>query len=252
MRISPDDQVTRIAAVAARTPRLVRCEGTESEKREYLAGSTERGWSLARKAARGDFLISVTKGRNPEIVSVTEVHDIASDGAAVWKPQTDIPIVPPVRLKTVNDRVRQPGDRALQIQDTWQTLEGTRAVAFLSALKEVIAEARLERFTEGERLLKECRRRSAALREASLRHSDGLCQACDVDLSDSFGPDAYLVLHVHHINPMSTRPEGRTTTSIDETLVLCPTCHVLLHHPGAPEDLDGLRRAWAKAGTNTR
>jgi 5-methylcytosine-specific restriction protein A len=53
------------------------------------------------------------------------------------------------------------------------------------------------------------------------------CQACGINLEKKFGSSQFNVYECHHILPLHT--SGETKTSINDLALLCPTCHRIAH-----------------------
>ncbi|HWB54594.1 MAG TPA: HNH endonuclease [Tepidisphaeraceae bacterium] len=66
------------------------------------------------------------------------------------------------------------------------------------------------------------RKRNLSLARKRKKMDDFKCQACGFKLQIA----GMFVLDVHHINPLSL---GRTRTSIEDIISLCPTCHRIAH-----------------------
>ena len=53
------------------------------------------------------------------------------------------------------------------------------------------------------------------------------CQACGINFEKAFGSSQFNVYECHHILPLHTT--GDTKTSINDLVLLCPTCHRIAH-----------------------
>ena len=77
------------------------------------------------------------------------------------------------------------------------------------------------------------------LRVAALAARGSRCECCGVSFKEALGRDGDRVLHIHHLRPLHSG-EGRAPT-IEDVLVLCPTCHELAHIIEHPSTLARLR-----------
>lgn len=73
--------------------------------------------------------------------------------------------------------------------------------------------------------------RDRAARAVCLRHHGYTCQACDADLTKTYGPElGRRAIHVHHIVPMAEQGgEGYHLDPINDLVPLCPNCHNVIH-----------------------
>lgn len=53
------------------------------------------------------------------------------------------------------------------------------------------------------------------------------CQACSINLEKTFGSKNYNVYECHHLLPLHAT--GKTKNSINDLVLLCPTCHRIAH-----------------------
>lgn len=233
--------VSRIQTMARANASIVRCDGTFAEHRTYLEGSKDLGWKLAGRPVRGDLLLSVIgSGRSRVIVSVCRVEKMER-GSAVWANETDVTISPPVPWLSVMGASGLP-----RSGQAWSVLTESKRSAFLDALIQVLRSNADVANKEGKRQLTSCRRRSRANRQLKLDEAGGVCAGCNVNLRAGFGARGDRGLEVHHLTPLSTQDEGEVMTSLSDLIVLCATCHRLLH--ADPElNLDTLRAGWISA-----
>jgi hypothetical protein len=83
--------------------------------------------------------------------------------------------------------------------------------------------------------------RSRALRDASMRLADGICSICHYDFKNILGGRGKCVLQVHHLKQLSARDRPRKTL-LNDLLVVCANCHLLLHSDrGRPLSPSSLR-----------
>ena len=112
---------------------------------------------------------------------------------------------------------------------SWGVLTDGPAADFIAALCAEIRDSQDLGETEGATQLKSCRRRSAANRRKALDLAKGICKACGTDLRRAFGVRGDRGLEVHHKTPLSHRPRGPVVTRLSDLVVICATCHRLLH-----------------------
>ena len=64
-------------------------------------------------------------------------------------------------------------------------------------------------------------------RAAKLLRHGTCCSACGTDYGRRAGGLGVHALDVHHLDPLGTRGEG--ITSLEELVVVCASCHRMLH-----------------------
>ena len=216
-------EVRRIAKLARHDATLVRCDGTPSELTDYRAGSDLVGWQCSSTPRRHDLLIStVGQGRMRMIVSICLVESVSRTGAALWEWDTDVSIKPAVMWHETMQAARLP-TRA------WPSSNGADLHAVIDGLADCLERQADVSVTEGARQLRACRERSAINRTKMLERAVGTCEACRVNLRELFGVRGDRGLEVHHRVPLSKRAPGPVRTSLSELMVLCATCHRLIH-----------------------
>lgn len=72
------------------------------------------------------------------------------------------------------------------------------------------------------------RSRNGQLREAAIRQSRGVCEACLRDFSVLLGGLGARALQVHHKNQLA-QSDNEVITSLDDLAVLCANCHCIVH-----------------------
>jgi len=55
------------------------------------------------------------------------------------------------------------------------------------------------------------------------------CAACDLSLGERYGPYADGLIHVHHVQPVSTYATPRRINPAIDLIPLCPNCHAVIH-----------------------
>jgi hypothetical protein len=101
---------------------------------------------------------------------------------------------------------------------------------------------------EGKRLLCLHRRRerkpglARAKRREVLKQTGRLaCAACDGDYEETYGPGAFRVFEVHHLNPFEELKDVETITTLDQLALVCANCHRVLHRTRPPLEIGELR-----------
>lgn len=90
------------------------------------------------------------------------------------------------------------------------------------------------------------RSRSATLREAALRKSAGVCEACGVNFAALLGGLGTRALQVHHKNQLANS-DTEVITSMADLAVLCANCHSLVHADAErPTPVEQLQAMWRK------
>ncbi|WP_406736229.1 MrcB family domain-containing protein [Thioclava sp. GXIMD4215] len=89
--------------------------------------------------------------------------------------------------------------------------------------------------------------RSPNVRKAVLKAKPPACECCGIDPKRDYGfsgPPLETPLDVHHAAPLFGLAEGETRRYKipEDFMVLCPTCHRMIHKTGSPSDLKGLKR----------
>lgn len=88
--------------------------------------------------------------------------------------------------------------------------------------------------------------RSQSVRKSVLKCKPPICECCGLDPELDFGFDGRVhetPLDIHHSEPLRGLSEGETRRYRipDDFMVLCPTCHRMIHKLDDPSDLSGLR-----------
>lgn len=89
--------------------------------------------------------------------------------------------------------------------------------------------------------------RAPNVRLPVLKKRGAKCEGCNLDPQQQYdfqGPLKNTPLDIHHTRPISGMAEGesRRYKIPDDFLVLCPTCHRVIHKQTDPSDLDQLRQ----------
>lgn len=89
--------------------------------------------------------------------------------------------------------------------------------------------------------------RSPKVRKDIFKVKPPICECCGIDPRRDYGfngPAYETPLDVHHAAPLHGLAEGETRRYKvpDDFMVLCPTCHRMIHKIGAPSDLQKLKK----------
>lgn len=85
-------------------------------------------------------------------------------------------------------------------------------------------------------------------KEAIGRHGT-ICFGCGKTMEEMYGKIAKGFIHIHHVRPISTVPEG-SQPDIDDLLPLCPNCHAVVHLKRPPFSIDELKELIGKNSTS--
>ncbi len=91
-------------------------------------------------------------------------------------------------------------------------------------------------FSEGKvvSLLADRFERNPEARRVCLAHYGYACRACDITMSDLYGPLGENFIHVHHRVPLSDIREEYQLDPIRDLVPVCPNCHAMLHRSEIP------------------
>ncbi|MGP3726064.1 MrcB family domain-containing protein [Cereibacter sphaeroides] len=89
--------------------------------------------------------------------------------------------------------------------------------------------------------------RSPKVRKSVLKSKPAVCECCGLDPKRDYGfngPAFEAPLDIHHATPLYTLMEGETRRYKvpDDFMVLCPTCHRMIHKTTNSSDLAALKR----------
>lgn len=71
--------------------------------------------------------------------------------------------------------------------------------------------------------------RNRRARAHCIKHYGPICQACDIDFGERYGPSADGFIHVHHRKPISETDEEYRVNPIEDLVPVCPNCHAVIH-----------------------
>jgi len=92
--------------------------------------------------------------------------------------------------------------------------------------------------------------RSRKLRNRAMDNAGGLCSVCDVDFGKLLDGRGVRVLQVHHKKMMKDR-KGPSETKLDDLVVVCANCHLLIHlDPTKAISVPKLRRMLGRPARN--
>ncbi len=78
--------------------------------------------------------------------------------------------------------------------------------------------------------------------QAIKEHFGYICMACGLNPAEEYGKNMKGIMEAHHKKPYAEIEAGESrTVEPDDFLILCPTCHRLIHKLASPDDLDGLK-----------
>ena len=240
--VSDEQTAMAIEALSATGPSLHRCDGTRAELAAWQDGSHELGWTIhGGKPRVGDLLVGVvgraSRRRIVNVNRVESVHRRQDTWFTTWDDKTDVHVAPTAAWGAVLDRMAPLAPRS------WDVLTDGLAADFIAALCAEIRDRQDVGKSEGASQLRSCRRRSAVNRREALDAAKGICKACGTDLRRAFGVRGDRGLEVHHKTPLSRRPKGPVVTRLSDLVVLCATCHRLLHADPSL-DLTALQDEW--------
>lgn len=71
--------------------------------------------------------------------------------------------------------------------------------------------------------------RNQAARRKCLTHHGARCMVCGLDFEARYGNIGRGFIHVHHIVPLASVPEGYRLDPLTDLVPVCPNCHAMLH-----------------------
>lgn len=83
--------------------------------------------------------------------------------------------------------------------------------------------------------------RDAKARKACIAHYSAICQVCDCDFGDTYGPIGKGFIHVHHRVHLSKIAKEYEVDPIKDLVPVCPNCHAMLHCGKQPPTVEELR-----------
>lgn len=259
-------QLRELVTASGEDIRVLRCDGGPDDLRRYKQTLREAvddqtsvatrvggpktvtrdefiGWKVRGDARVGDLLLSIYGEHRKYAVDLAPVTHVLKKPHGVtegvlYDVDRDVIIAPLLPMELVYPRMKQP----LRPR-WWAPLAGERARDLLEALAVGVEQRHDLGDVEARKLTGECAKfcRSAANREAALLAAHGKCAGCDLVWGRHFGDYA---LDVHHRQPLGRVPrtQMKVVTKLSDLIVLCPTCHRLIHkRMDEPDPLDALR-----------
>jgi len=71
--------------------------------------------------------------------------------------------------------------------------------------------------------------RNAKARAACLKHHGYRCKVCDLLFVEVYGELGINFIHVHHLNPISSKKKSYKVDPKRDLVPVCPNCHAMLH-----------------------
>jgi 5-methylcytosine-specific restriction protein A len=88
--------------------------------------------------------------------------------------------------------------------------------------------------------------RSRVNRAIALEIHGFICNGCDLRMADLYGPIGEGVIHVHHIEPVSSMAAPKILNPATDLVPLCPNCHVIVHRRNPPISIEELKEILKK------
>ncbi len=66
-------------------------------------------------------------------------------------------------------------------------------------------------------------------RKACIVHYGAICQVCEFDFGQMYGPIGAGYIHVHHRTPIASIKESYEVDPVIDLVPLCPNCHAMIH-----------------------
>lgn len=87
-----------------------------------------------------------------------------------------------------------------------------------------------------------CERNSKA-RNKCIESKEKKCAVCGFDFEQVYGELGKDFIHVHHVNPISTKEKEYKIDNIEDELIpVCPNCHAMLHRKKEVISIETLRQ----------
>ncbi len=71
--------------------------------------------------------------------------------------------------------------------------------------------------------------RNPVVRQACIDHYGTTCCVCGFDFGKKYGKKCNGMIHVHHLNMVSTNDEEQLIHPVNDLRPVCPNCHMVLH-----------------------
>ena len=84
------------------------------------------------------------------------------------------------------------------------------------------------------------RERNRILRQQKIKffqeqHGELFCEICGFSFLEKYGNLGFGLIEVHHVQPLSSLKE-ETATSLEDLMLVCPNCHMVIHS-GEPDEM---------------
>lgn len=194
-------------------------------------------WNFHREMKAGDTVI-VAYGKGRAVFQITGDYEyLEGDAAMMGYPHTRA-----AELTGIDGNL------------LWRDIGGKVAAGqspYLSAARCVTAPAAASRvYMEGAKydVSSTARERNPLARAACLEKHGFACLVCGFHFGRVFGSVAEGLIHVHHLNPLSSSQGEHEVDPAHDLVPLCPNCHAVAHRRDPPFDLDELREMRASSG----
>ena len=71
--------------------------------------------------------------------------------------------------------------------------------------------------------------RNRKARDKCLAHYGRICVCCELNFAERYGPEANGVIHVHHLEQISTIGKKYEIDPVRDLRPVCPNCHAVIH-----------------------
>lgn len=79
-------------------------------------------------------------------------------------------------------------------------------------------------------------------RAECLKKHGYLCAVCSFDFHKTYGTIGIDMIHVHHLNPVSSFTAKRAINPINDLRPVCPNCHAIIHRRQPPFSIEEVQR----------
>ena len=102
---------------------------------------------------------------------------------------------------------------------------------------------KVESFLEGQEIVVEqtLYERNPEARRVCINHFGLNCQVCGLNFEKVYGEMGAGFIHVHHVNPISTKGGEYEVNPITDLVPLCPNCHAMAHRRMPPYSIEELK-----------
>lgn len=202
----------------------------------------------------------------PDVVLVGSKPRVATAGAIFSRQQTPVPTF---IKKATNKWIHMGMYKVSEVigQSLMATLAkkaGRPDVAFALRLEKIEEPGQSAKdrgssshliYTEGAcgQVTKNLYERDRAARDACLQKHGLRCCVCGIAFGEEYQDRGTSFIHVHHLEPLSTRGGPAATDPLRDLVPVCPNCHAMLHAAGALITPAELRKIyWSEASTRAR